>query len=396
MTRTTYDAIVIGCGGFGSAALYWLSRRGGLEVLGLEQFRLGHDRGSSDDHSRVIRLAYHQSEYAALAPRAYDCWREVEHEAGTQLVITTGSLIIEHFGSRDVEAHGVRDLRRYTSTMKHAGIEFEELSGHEVNGRWPQFRLTSQERAIYQKDGGVVDARRAGRTHVSLARRRGCDVLEESAVESIRILQDSVEVKTAHGTFCAASLIVTAGAWTRKLLKDAGLDIPLQVTQEQVTYYSTPNVEAFSPKHFPVWLWHGEHSFYGFPIYGEAATKMGQHNGGPPVTTETRDFTPDPVRQRRYHEFLAQRIPEFFGPELYTKTCLYTSPPDQNLIIAPLPAHPHVALAVGAGHGFKFASLIGRILAELAVDGGTGFPIEAFSLSRPALTDPDFGTAFHR
>ena len=117
--------------------------------------------------------------------------------------------------------------------------------------------------------------------------------------------------------------------------------------------------------------------------------------GGPEVTAETRTFEPDPQRQRRYRQFADRHIPGFAGPELYTKTCLYTIPPDQNFVLSTLPADPRVVVAVGAGHAYKFAALIGIILADLACAGVSSHPIEAFSLARPAITDPAFGTVFH-
>ncbi|MGH8921172.1 MAG: FAD-dependent oxidoreductase, partial [Actinomycetes bacterium] len=144
-----------------------------------------------------------------------------------------------------------------------------------------------------------------------------------------------------------------------------------------------------------VFMWHGAHNFYGFPVYGEVATKLGQHLGGPEVTAETRTFVADPQRQARQRAFLAEHLPGFGGPELYTKTCLYTIPPDQNFVLDTVPGHPNVSVAVGAGHAFKFASLIGSILADLALHGKTAHPIDAFRLDRPALTDPAFGRRFH-
>lgn len=167
------------------------------------------------------------------------------------------------------------------------------------------------------------------------------------------------------------------------------------LTQEQVTYYATPHLREFAPERFPVFMWHGEHNFYGLPVYGEVATKLGQHLGGHEVTADTRTFDPDPLRQQRYREFLHQHLPGFAGPELYTKTCLYTIPPDHNFVLDTLPDHPQIAVAVGAGHAYKFAALVGKILAELALDGESTFPLDAFAITRPAVTDKTFAKAFH-
>ena len=183
--------------------------------------------------------------------------------------------------------------------------------------------------------------------------------------------------------------------WTNEVLRETGVRIPLTITQEQVTYYATPNVWEFSPERFPVFMWHGAENFYGFPVYGEVATKLGQHMGGHEVTAGTRTFDPDPTRIQRYRDFLERYIPGFLGPELYTRTCPYTLPPDQHFVLDTLPEHPQISVVVGAGHAFKFASLIGRILSGLAMDGSSAYPIEPFRLTRPAITDRAFEKTFH-
>ena len=392
-----YEVIVVGCGGLGSAALYWLSRELGSSVLGLEQFRLGHDRGASQDHSRIIRLAQHQSEYAALAPHAYDAFYEIEDESGVRVLFKTGGLVIEAPDERDTEKVGTRNVDGYLDAFEEHGFDYELLDPDELMYRWPQFRLRGSERAIFQKDSGLVDARKANAVHVALARARGTTVLDETPVRAVRPRGGGVEVVTDGETYLADRVVVTGDAWTNEVLRETGTRIPLTVTQEQVTYYATPNLEEFSPERFPVFMWHGAYNFYGFPVYGEVATKLGQHMGGlaKPVTARTRTFEPDPVRVTRYRDFLSSYIPGFLGPELYTKTCLYTIPPDQNFVIDTLPEHPQISVAIGAGHAYKFAGLIGRILSELALDGGSSFPIEAFRLERPAVSDAAFERTLH-
>jgi sarcosine oxidase len=388
--KTDYEYIVAGCGGIGSAALYWLSREAGAGVLGLERFRLGHDNGGSQDHSRIIRLSYHDAAYTALTAHTYAAWGEVEEESGMRLVLRTGGL--------DFEPPGVRpelSLERYATAMDAAGIPYERLDAAEVLRRWPQFRLEDGVRAVHQAAGGLVDARKANAAHVALARARGASVLEEAAVVGARLLDGGVEVRTARGTFTARRLVVAAGAWTNDVLRHFGRSLPITVTQEQVTYYATPQLRDFAPERFPVWIWHGEERdcFYGFPVYGEVATKAGQDVGGDVVTPETRTFEPNPRARAELRAFLERRIPGSLGPELYTKTCLYDMPPDREFVLDTLPEAPQVSVAVGAGHGFKFASLLGRILAELATRGESRHAIGKFRLDRPALTDPNYAAA---
>jgi sarcosine oxidase len=188
--------------------------------------------------------------------------------------------------------------------------------------------------------------------------------------------------------------VITSGAWTNKILSSVGQRLPLIVTEEQVTYFATPHLRQFSPERFPIWIWHGESGFYGFPVYGEVATKAGQDIGGDVVTVDTRAMKPNPRPLGKLQDFLAERIPGFLGPVLYTKPCLYTMPLDRGFVLDTVPGFPQISVAIGAGHAFKFASLIGRILSDLAMDGATPFPIEAFSLERPAITDPNFKPLF--
>lgn len=155
-----------------------------------------------------------------------------------------------------------------------------------------------------------------------------------------------------------------------------------------MSYYATPHLHDFSPGRFPAIMWRGAHDYYGLPVYGELATKLGEHIGGPEVTADTRTFIPDPVRQKRYRAFLDRRIPRFAGPELYTRTCLYTLTPDHHFIVDRLPEHPQIAVFVGAGHAFKFASLLGQILATLTPSAEPEHDLADFRIDRPALWQP--------
>src|SRR5215210_8898701 len=278
--NTDFRVIVIGCGGIGSAAAYWLGRRAGTSVLALEQFGLGHDRGASQDHSRIIRLAQHQSEYAALAPHAYEAWEDLEEGSGVGVLFKTGGLVIEAPDERDPEKVGTRNVDGYVDAFEEHGFDYELLDPDELMRRWPQFHLRGSERAIFQKDSGLVDARKANAAHVALARARGATVLDETPVRAVRPSGEGVEVVTDGRTYLADRVVVASDAWTNEILRETGARIPLTITQEQVTYYATPNLKQFSPERFPVFMWHGRDNFYGFPVYGEVATKLGQHMGG--------------------------------------------------------------------------------------------------------------------
>ena len=394
-TRPDRRLVVIGCGGLGSAATYWLSRAAGGRVLALERHGLGHDHGASQDHSRIIRYAQHQDAYAALAPAAYAAWRDVERVSAQTLVTETGGLVIEDVEARSGLDTGGRNIGGYAAVADRHGVDFDLLDARGIEARWPQFRLAGTEQAMYQRRTGIVDAaprqrhpRRAGPRA-----RRG----DPRALPGAR---PAPHPRRRRGRARRRGGPRRARRRHRRRAHQRGArrrwsQIPLTVLQEQVTYYATPNLLDFSPARFPVFMWHGADNFYGFPVYGEVATKLGQHMGGNEVTADSRTFEPDPLRQKRQEAFLAEHLPGFGGPELYTKTCLYTIPPDQHYVIDTVPGEPRVSVGVGAGHAFKFASLIGKILADLATTGGTRHPIDAFGLDRPALTDPSWGRAFH-
>lgn len=384
--KHTYEYIVVGCGGLGSAAAYRLAREAGPDVLALEQFHLGHDNGASQDHSRIIRLSYHDAAYTALTPASFTAWAEVEEESGVQLVVRTGGL--------DLAPSTAPSIGKYIAAMTSAGFPFENLSANEAMHRWPQWHLDGDERVLYQPDAGLVDARKANATHLALARAHGATVLANTPVHAIRTTGSGVDVVTDDVIFHAGKVIVAADAWTNQVLADVGVSWPLTITQEQVTFWASPHLRQFAPEHFPIWIWHGE-DYYGFPVYGEVATKAGIDVGGEVVTTETRSFEKNPLADARLTAFMEQRLPDALGPELYTKTCLYTMPPDRNFTIDFVPGYPQIVVLQGAAHAFKFAALIGQIAADLALRGATGYPIAAFAATRAALHDPAYELALH-
>jgi sarcosine oxidase len=382
-----YRYAVIGAGGIGSAAAYWLSRRAGEQVLCLEQGELGHGRGASEDHSRIIRLGYHSTAYTALTPDAYAAWRVVEAESGVPLVHTTGMLNLARRGSEGAEI-----LDAYTEAMDTHDIGWERLDAAEVTRRWPQFRLPEDHEALFQPDAGILDIRKAGAVHVALARAHGATVLGSTRVTSIEPGEDGVRLRTDGGELTVEHVVLCAGAWTRGLLQGLGLDWPIRLTQEQVTYYATSNLADFALGRFPIWLWHGDgdEEYYGFPVYGEVATKAAQDLGGPEASAEAWPWQPDRDRAARVARFCEAILPGYTGPELYTRCCLYDMPPDRDFVVDRVPGQPRLSVCIGAGHAAKFAGLLGRILSELAIDGATALDIEAFRADRPALADPAF------
>jgi sarcosine oxidase len=376
--KTDFKAIVVGLGGIGAAAAYWLARRLGGEVLGLEQFEIGHARGASQDHSRIIRLSYHTPAYVRLAQEAYAAWSVLETEAGESLLIKTGGLDL-------APRNSAVPLTPYVDSLRACGVPFELLDAAEVMRRWPSFRLPDDVQGLYQAAGGIAPAARCNAAHLRLAQRHGAVLCDHVPVISIRPQGDEMEVVTGEKVYRCERLVIAADAWCNSLLAHVGLKLALTVTQEQVTYFAAPHLADFQPDRFPVWIWLDEPCFYGFPVYGEAGTKAAQDVGGHEVTAETRTFTPNPASLERVRAFLAKYLPSALGPIIATRTCLYTLTPDRDFVLDSLPGYSNAFMALGAGHGFKFASLFGKILGELALDGQTRSDIRAFRFDRPVL-----------
>ena len=378
--KQNFEYIVLGLGGIGSAAAYWLARRAGQEVLGLEQFEIGHVRGGSQDHSRIIRLSYHNLGYIELAKAAYRAWATVEAEAQDELVVKTGGLDLS-------PPDALIPISDYIHSMQAASVPFETLDAAEVMYRWPQFQLTDDITALYQAESGLAAAAKGNAAHLRLAADYGATLADNMPVSSLRTVDGEIEVVAGGKQFRGRHLIITAGAWSNQALAHFGLNLPLTVTKEQVTYFSAPRLNDFMPERFPIWIWMDEPCYYGFPIYGEAGVKVAQDAGGEETTADTRTFEPDQAAVQRVEDFMRQYLPTALGPKLYTKTCLYTMPPDRDFIIDSLPNQPNVTIAIGAGHAFKFASVLGKTLSDLAIDNATPHDLTPFRINRPILLE---------
>ncbi len=378
--KSDFEYIVAGLGGLGSAAAYWLSRRAGKDVLGLEQFPLGHPHGESQDHSRIIRLSYHTSFYVRLAKQAYQAWASLEQDGGQKLIVKTGGLDLW-------PPNSVIPMKDYTESLQKENVDFEIIDADGIMRRFPQFRLQNDIVGLYQPEGGIAPAARCNAEHQRMAREHGATLLENTPIESISWEEKNCVVRTKDRTYGCRKLVIAGGPWSNRLLALFGMELPLTVTQEQVTYFAAPKLDAFQPDRFPIWIWMDDPCFYGFPVYGEDAVKVGQDVGGKEVSTETRTYDPDPETLKQVETFLQKFIPDAVGPVLYTKSCLYTLTPDRDFVIDKIPEHPDCLIAIGAGHAFKFASLIGKILSELAIDGHAESDISQFKITRSILQE---------
>jgi sarcosine oxidase len=381
----TYDAIVVGLGGIGSAAAYRLAAAGGgRRILGLEQFELGHDRGASSDVSRITRLSYHRREYVELAIRAQAAWHDVERSSGETILTMTGGLDLAPPGA----AESIDD---YAEAMTDAAVPFEWLDDVEVARRWPQWRVDAGTRAIFQADAGIADPERGNAAHQRLARAAGATLLERARVTGIDNRAGELLLTLKDGRRLATgSVVLATDAWTNDLLTPLGQPVPLTVTREQVTWFEARDPAAFDPVRFPIWIWLDQPSFYGFPTYRGPGPKVGEDVGGRVTTASGRTFLTDPDCLARVERFLEQHMPGAVGPAVATKTCLYTLTPDRDFVLDRLPEHPNVIVALGAAHAYKFAALFGIVLADLALDRARqpGPELGLFALRRPAVRPP--------
>jgi sarcosine oxidase len=375
MPAVTYDAIVLGVGAMGSAACRELARRG-KKVLGLEQFSAAHALGSSHGETRAVRKAYFEHpSYVPLLERAYALWAELEHASGQRLFERCGMVVAGKPGSEVVA--GVR-----RAAELHA-LALEDVSGADLARRFPGFAAKPELEAVFEPDAGFVPVEASVRVQIELARRHGAEIREHCRVERYQAGPHGVSVFADGQRHEAGVLVVTAGAWSARFLSDLG--VPLEPRRKVQLWFSTA-----SPAHelgacFPVFAFDLEHGFfYGFPALEPGVMKIAEHSGGDAIAnpdTLERALSPDDVA--RVRAFALDHLPGVDAEPVRHATCMYTMTPDEHFVIDRHPRQDNVFVAAGfSGHGFKFAPLVGSILADLAIDGRTSEPIEFLSARR--------------
>jgi sarcosine oxidase len=375
MSSSTYDVIVLGLGGMGSAAALELARRG-RRVLGLEQFAVGHDRGASHGHTRVIRKAYYEHpDYVPLLRRAYDRWYDLEQQTGRHLFTTCGCLSL---GRPDEEL--VSGVRR--AAQEH-GLPVELLRPDDLRRRYAPFRFGDDVSGVLEQDAGFLYVEECVRTCVEEARRLGADLREDEPAVSWQPTATGVVVRTGRGTYEAARLVVTAGAWAGRVLADLGL--PLTVLRKVLFWFGTPSAAALRRDVFPIYMAQTHQGFYyGFPVIDPRGHKVARHDGGDVVPDPSAlDRTVAPGEEDECRAFLRVHLPAADGPLTSSRVCTYTVTPDRHFVIDRHPQYLQVVVAAGfSGHGFKFAPVVGEVLADLAEQGHTEWPIGMFRIGR--------------
>ncbi len=372
-----YDLIVIGAGAVGSATAYHAAKAG-RRVLLLEQFEINHQRGSSYGYSRIIRYAYNLPAYVKLMQAAYPAWQSFEQDSGETIYTRTGGI--------DFAPAGEPSLHAVIDTLVETGIDHELMGGEEARRRFPQFAFDDDMEVLYQADAGLLRASKSVQAHVRMAQHYGADVRDNAPVTAITPVGTGVEVTAAGETFTAAKLVVASGAWVAPMVAPLGINLPLQPIAPQEVYFEPLDPAQFTPERCPVFIAHNDSvtgiGVYGLPSVDGSGVKIALH-GGPPINPDEPDRTPDMEVVEMMHRFAERHIPLAAGKLASTRVCLYTMSPDQHFIIGAHPAFPQIVIAsCCSGHAFKFSTLLGSILSDLALTGATEHDISLFSLSR--------------
>jgi sarcosine oxidase len=376
----SYDVIVIGLGGMGSAAAYHLAARG-QRVLGLEKFTPAHDKGSSHGGSRVMRQSYFEDPaYVPLLLRAYELWDKLAADAQREVYRLTGGLFI---GPPDclTVAGSLRASREWD-------LPHEVFDAHEIRSRFPNFTPRRGDIALYEARTGFARPEMTVQAHIDLAERAGATLSFGEEVLDWAEAGGGVTVRTAHATYTAGQLVICPGAWAPQLLAEFGIPITVE---RQVLYWLDPVGGTAPFVDHPIFIYenvHGE-QIYGFPAIDgpRGGVKVAFFRKGVVCTPDTIDRTVHDHEIREMRDRVAELLPALDGPCLHSATCMYSNTPDHHFVIARHPDCANVTVACGfSGHGFKFVPVVGEILADLATAGATSHPISLFDPRRLVTT----------
>jgi sarcosine oxidase len=383
--------LVVGLGAMGSSTALHLARRG-HRVLGFDQFTPPHSKGSSHGQTRIIRKSYWEDpRYVPLLLRAYELWRRLEADIGKSLLHITGGLMI---GRADGDL-----VARSTASAKQFDLQHEVLSAVQTRRLYPAFRIDDDWVALWERDAGYLHPEACVEQQLRQAALAGAELHFDEPVMEWKALQGGgASVRTPRETYNGDHLVITAGPWVPHILRE--LNLPLRVTRQVVYWFEpTGSIELFRRERMPIYIRQmemGQRLLYGFPLTGPdtEGVKVGLHGSDDFCTPDTVDHAIGASEEQIIRERVADALPLLGGRLLHAETCLYTMTPDEHFVIDTHPEFPQVALAAGfSGHGFKFASVLGEVLADLATELKPAYDLELFSLRRfegvpsfPALT----------
>ena len=378
-----YDCIVLGVGSMGASACYHLATRG-QKVLGIEQFDVLHTHGAHSGHTRIIRKAYFEHpDYIPLLKRAYENWAVLERMSGEKLYYPTGLLYAAPAGDLLIE--------QVKASAKLYAIPLQILSTTECNDRYPPFSIPDNYDIVLEPEAGFLDVGKAITSYASAAVKLGAEIKTGEKVMEWKQIGDHTEVHTDKGIYHCKKLVITAGPWSADLVP--GIKDKLKITRQVLSWLQPAEVDAFTMDKFPCWMIvkpDTPGSYYGFPamkpgeVAGPAGIKLALHHLGQATTAKTIDRSIQPDDLDHLLSFAKEYLPSAGTTITDTATCMYSNSPDEHFIIDHLPGtDKRVVVAWGfSGHGFKFVSVVGEVLAELVVDGRTEMKIDFLSVDR--------------
>ncbi len=390
MAQNELGTIVIGLGAMGSAAVFQLAKRG-HSVVGFDQFSPPHDYGSSHGETRIIRQAIGEGEeYIPLALRSYELWREIEREAGNELLVITGGLILEGQQS-DALMHGRRGfLVRTRRSAERFGIRHEMLDSRDLRKRFPQFAVTN-EIGYFEHETGYLRPESCVRAQLDLAKKYGATIHTNEKVLSVnpRQSQTGVLVKTTRADYQADKLVIAAGPWLTRLLEPSVAE-HFKVYRQVMFWFKIQDHmrDAMRPGKFPIFIWifekEAENVFYGFPSLDGKSIKIASEQYASATTPEEVDREVSrEEKEVMYNHFLDGRLPGVTNACANAASCLYTMTPDCNFVIDFHPAYPQILIASPcSGHGFKHSAAVGEAVAELVLEGKSKIDISSFGIKR--------------
>jgi sarcosine oxidase len=369
-----FDVIILGLGAMGSSTAYQLASRG-QRVLGIDQFTPPHAFGSSHGKSRIIREAYFEDPlYVPLVKRAYNGWAELQARTGKRVLTRTGGLMIG--APNGTVVGGAR-----ASAIEHR-LPYEELSASELRARFPALRPPDDAVAIWEPRAGVLDPEAAIEAQLSLARASGAELRFGEKVTKWRATDSGVEVTTVSGTYSAARLVISAGAWISELVPE--LALPLTVERNAVYWFDPLKPAEFTPNKFPIFIheYAPDRTWYGFANFGDGV-KVALHHQGETTTAQTVRRAVSAAEIEGMRTLMKLFLPNADGPLRSTTVCLYTNSRDDNFILDAHPEHPAVFIASPcSGHGFKFSIAIGELIADDIMGERARFDLTPFRIAR--------------
>ncbi|WP_020006288.1 N-methyl-L-tryptophan oxidase [Salinicoccus albus] len=378
--KLRYDVIVLGAGAMGMAAGYYLSQKG-VNTLMIDAFDPPHSRGSHHGDTRLIRHATGEgSVYAPIAVRSQQLWNELAEQTDETIFRRTGVLT---FGENDADF-----VRNAISAGLTIDTPVETLSGKEIHRRWPGIRLPEDSIGSYEPKAGVLFSENCIRAYRRLALENGAELLTHAPVTNVDVKEDYVTVQTEHGVYSADKLIVSGGAWNKKILEDLNLNISIYPSRRTIAWFDADD-SLYNSEDFPGFIGkYPEGQYYGFPSFDGGGVKIGRYDDGEFVDPDqiTIGFGAYDKDERDLRDFLEEYMPGAAGDLNMGKACMFTNTPDRDFVVDFHPGHSNVVIAAGfSGHGFKFASGIGEILSDLVTEGQTDMDISKFSAQRPVL-----------